>query len=148
MIRNLQSLGKTVLLTTHYMDEAQELAKRVAIIAKGEIVAEGSPASLGGRNVGATLIRFRVRPGAEPPGSLVPGLEVRDTTAEVKTDAPTDVLHRLTGWAVEQGMELEELSVARPTLEDVYLELTRSTEVLDGEQAAPPTGGRGRRGRR
>jgi ABC-2 type transport system ATP-binding protein len=147
MIRNLQGLGKTVLLTTHYMDEAQELANRVAIIAKGEIVAEGSPASLGGRDLGATLIRFRVPAAAALPE--LPGLEVRDGTAQVKTETPTATLHRLTGWAVEQGVELDALSVARPTLEDVYLELTRSAETTDGDEEPTPAGrGRGRRGRR
>ena len=146
MIRNLRGLGKTVLLTTHYMDEAQELANRVAIIAKGEIVAEGSPASLGGRDLRATLIRFRAPAEAQLPE--VPGLEVRDGTAEVKTETPTAVLHRLTGWSLERGIELDGLSVARPTLEDVYLELTRSVETQDGEQGAAPAGGRrGRRGR-
>jgi ABC-2 type transport system ATP-binding protein len=148
MVRSLRELGKTVLLTTHYMDEAQELANRVAIIAKGEIVAEGSPASLGGRNLGVTLIRFRAPGGeAEVPAGLVPGLEVRDGTAEVRTDSPTAALHRLTGWAVERGVELDGLSVSRPTLEDVYLELTRSAETSDDEEAAP-AGRRRRRGRR
>ncbi len=130
------------------MDEAQELANRVAIIAKGEIVAEGSPASLGGRDLGATLIRFRIPDGAALPD--VAGLEVRDGLAELKTEAPTAALHRLTGWAVDRGVELDALSVARPTLEDVYLELTRSAETHDGEEAeAPPApGGRRRRGRR
>jgi ABC-2 type transport system ATP-binding protein len=150
MIRSLRELGKTVLLTTHYMDEAQELANRVAIIAKGEIVAEGSPASLGGRDLGVSLIRFRAPAGdAEVPAGLVPGLEVRDGTAEVRTDSPTAVLHRLTGWAVERGVELDGLSVARPTLEDVYLELTRSAETSDGEESpAQAGGGRRKRGRR
>jgi len=148
MIRNLQSLGKTVLLTTHYMDEAQELARRVAIIAKGEIVAEGSPASLGGRNLAATIIRFRVPPGAEaPPDGLVPGLELRDGVAQVRTEAPTRALHDLTGWATSRGKELDELTVARPTLEDVYLDLTGGVEAHDGEEAATPPRGRGRRRR-
>ena len=148
MIRNLRGLGKTVLLTTHYMDEAQELANRVAIIARGEIVAEGSPASLGGRDLGATLIRFRIPDGAALPD--VAGLEVRDGLAELKTEAPTAALHRLTGWAVDRGVELDALSVARPTLEDVYLELTRSAETHDGEEAeaSATPGARRRRGRR
>ena len=149
MIRNLQTLGKTVLLTTHYMDEAQELARRVAIIAKGEIVAEGSPASLGGRDIAATLIRFRLPAGGEPPpAAVVPGLEVRDGQAELRTEAPTEALHALTGWAVERGLELDGLSVARPTLEDVYLQLTNAAESTDGEDAPAPAGrGRGRRRR-
>jgi ABC-2 type transport system ATP-binding protein len=147
MIRNLQHLGKTVLLTTHYMDEAQELARRVAIIAKGEIVAEGSPASLGGRDIAATFIRFRVPPAGEsPPASLVPGLEITDGKAQVKTEAPTKSLHALTGWAVERGVELEELSVTRPTLEDVYLELTGPGDTTEGEEPAAAAGRR--RGRR
>src|SRR5438094_1009886 len=100
MVKSLQSLGKTVLLTTHYMDEAQELAQRVAIIAQGVIVAEGAPSSLGGRDVAATIIRFRVPPAAELPADVVPGLAVLDGAAEIRTEQPTRALHALTSWAV------------------------------------------------
>ena len=123
MIRNLRSLGKTVVLTTHYMDEAEHLADRVAIIVDGQIVAEGTPAELV-RKDRATTIRFRVSSEAgAPPAGL--GAEPTDQAGgyAVATDTPTQTLHRLTGWAVEQGVELAELSVSQPTLEDLFVEL-------------------------
>jgi len=107
-IRSLKDLGKTVLLTTHYLDEAQELADRVAIIKGGRILAEGSPAQLG---VGAGS-RYRVA-------------YVRDGEPVIRqTDDPTSLLHELTSAALERGEQLEGLSVTRPSLEEVYLELT------------------------
>jgi ABC-2 type transport system ATP-binding protein len=148
MIKNLQSLGKTVFLTTHYMDEAQELAGRVAIIAQGVIVAEGPPSSLGGRDVDATIIRFRVPPAEELPIAAVPGLTVMNGAAEIRTVEPTRALHALTSWAVERGLELEALTVGRPSLEDVYLRLTGSGEQAAEEAATAATAGRRRRGRR
>jgi len=108
-IRSLKALGKTVLLTTHYLDEAQELADRVAIIKNGAIIAEGAPSELG---VGGE-VRYRV---AYRSGS-------GETTAQ-ETDDPTTVLYELTRAALDRGERLEELSVTRPSLEDVYLELT------------------------
>jgi ABC-2 type transport system ATP-binding protein len=122
VIRNLKSLGKTILLTTHYMDEAQNLADDVAIIAGGEIVAHGPPSTLGGRDTAATLVSFRVPQGAELPASLV--VEIDGGIARIRTDEPARTLHELTGWALERGIVLEHLEVSRPTLEDVYLELT------------------------
>ena len=107
-IRGLRELGKTVLLTTHYMEEAQRLADRLAILREGRIVATGSPVELLATD-GAVEIRYR-----------------RDGEAVVvRTDDPTSVLHELTGQALSEGFELEALEVRRPTLEDVYLELTR-----------------------
>src|SRR6266511_3543761 len=107
IIRSLRELGKTVLLTTHYLDEAEQLSDRVAVLREGSIVALGKPAELTGRNV-ATEIRYR-RDGHE----LV-----------VETREPTRVLHELTGQALADGVELEGLQVRRPTLEEIYLELT------------------------
>jgi ABC-2 type transport system ATP-binding protein len=122
IVRNLISLGKTVFLTTHYMDEAQYLAKRVAVIAKGVIVAEGPPATIGGRDTAQTVIRFRVEDGQGLPSlGQVP---LGDGTLELRTEHPTKVLHELTAWALDRGGELEGLEVYRPTLEDIYLELT------------------------
>jgi ABC-2 type transport system ATP-binding protein len=122
IVRNLIALGKTVFLTTHYMDEAQELAKRVAVIAKGLIVAEGSPATIGGRDTAQTVIRFRVddREGLPSLGHVPLG----DGTLELRTEHPTKVLHELTAWALDRGSDLEGLEVRRPTLEDIYLQLT------------------------
>jgi ABC-2 type transport system ATP-binding protein len=113
VISGLRELGKTVFLTTHYMDEAQRLADRVTIIAAGRIVARGTPADLGARESGATTIRYRAE-----------GREVVVETAD-----PVKTLHELTGAALAKGEELEGLEVTRPTLEDVYLELTASAEA-------------------
>jgi ABC-2 type transport system ATP-binding protein len=109
-VRSLRDLGKTVLLTTHYLDEAQELADRVAIVKDGRIVAEGPPGELGPERA-----RYRV-------SYLSSGRRV-----EHETDDPTDLLHRLTSDAVARGERLEGLEVNRPTLEDVYLELTEDS---------------------
>jgi len=104
------------------MDEAQYLARRVAVIAKGLIVAEGPPATLAGRDTAQTVIRFRVDDGSGLPalGQVTLG----DGTLELRTEHPTKVLHELTAWALDRGAELDGLEVHRPTLEDVYLELT------------------------
>jgi ABC-2 type transport system ATP-binding protein len=107
-IRSLRALGKTILLTTHYLEEAQALADRVAIVKDGRILAIGPPRELG---VGAAHYRVAYRDAA---GELV----------ERETEDPTTLLHGLTGEALARGEQLRELSVARPSLEDVYLELT------------------------
>jgi ABC-2 type transport system ATP-binding protein len=110
-IRSLRALGKTILLTTHYLDEAQQLADRVAVIREGRIVASGSPADLIGATA-ATEIRYR-----------------RDgQPVVIETEEPTRVLHELTAAALATGEELAELEVRRPTLEDVYLELVRDEQ--------------------
>lgn len=132
-IRNLRSLGKTVFLTTHYMEEAQYLADYVAVISEGKIVAEGPPATLGGRDVAHTLIRFTLPPGAD--SQDLPELAAIDVTNEagmivVRTDNATLTAHRLTSWAVDNNWELAGLTIAQPTLEDIYLELTKEKESL------------------
>ncbi|HEX6230357.1 MAG TPA: ABC transporter ATP-binding protein [Actinomycetota bacterium] len=125
VIRNLSSLGKTVLLTSHYMDEAHALADRVAVISRGEIVAEGPPATLGDRHLADSVIRFRMPAGVrELPAALGDPAPVGDGTVELLVADPTRALHALTGWAIERGVSLEGLEVTRPTLEDVYLDLT------------------------
>jgi len=128
VIKNLAELGKTVLLTTHYMDEAQFLADQVAVISNGRIVAEGPPATIGNRELARARIRYRLPDGAAPPADLIasPG---PDGLTELAPDDLTATLHRLTGWALEQHVELTGLEVIRPSLEDVYLTLT------DGESA-------------
>jgi ABC-2 type transport system ATP-binding protein len=130
IVRNLTDLGKTVWLTTHFMDEAQVLAERVAVIAHGEIVAEGPPASLAGRDRMLTRIRFRLPDGLRPALSLPEVAELPDGTLETTTDDPTKVVHDLTAWALERGNRYEVLEVSQPTLEDVYLELTGGEEGL------------------
>ena len=107
MIRSLRSLGKTILLTTHYLDEAEQLADRLAVLREGEIIREGTPAELTGGS-SETEIRYRKD-----------GHEV-----VIHTSDPTKLLHQLTAEALAAGRELEGLSVRRPTLEDVYLALT------------------------
>ena len=126
MIRGLKALGKTVLLTTHYMDEATQLADRAAILVRGEIVAEGTPAELVASD--ATSVRFRLPPGTTMPE--VPGAEssMEDGLCIVQTRTPTQTLHGLTAWAMEQGIELEELSVSKPSLEDVFVALAADAE--------------------
>jgi ABC-2 type transport system ATP-binding protein len=113
VVRSLQDLGKTVLLTTHYLDEAQALCDRVAIVKEGRIVAEGPPAQLG-----ASSSRYRVAWRSTETGEL----ETRET------EDPTALLHQLTSAALARGEGLRDLSVTRPSLEDVYLELTSATE--------------------
>ena len=124
IVENLASLGKTILLTTHYMDEAQFLANRVAVIAQGEIVAQGTPESLGDRQSAKTVIAFTAATSEAIP---IDGLHVGENgRMEIRSDDPTRDLNALTGWAIDREIDLVDLTVARPTLEDVYLELTGS----------------------
>jgi ABC-2 type transport system ATP-binding protein len=112
MIRSLRSLGKTILLTTHYLDEAEQLADRVAVLREGRIIREGTPAELTG-GAQETEVRYR-RDGDE---------------VVIRTADPTRLLHQLTEQALGEGRELEGLTVRRPTLEDVYLLLTEDAEA-------------------
>jgi ABC-2 type transport system ATP-binding protein len=125
----MRTLGKTIILTTHYMEEAQHLADRVAVFAKGEIVAEGKPDEIGGRGELPTRISFtlpaRIEPADLPPAfrgaaaSDQPGAAVT-----IETQDALGLLNELTGWALERAIELDDLSVVRPSLEDIYLRLT------------------------
>jgi ABC-2 type transport system ATP-binding protein len=112
VIEALKEMGQTVLLTTHYLDEAQSLSDRVAIIKDGVIVAEGPPSELSPESA-----RYRV------------AYNENGHRVELETDDPTELLHRLTSEALERGQRLDGLSVSRPTLEDVYLELTAGEEA-------------------
>jgi ABC-2 type transport system ATP-binding protein len=127
VVKDLAALGKTILLTTHYMDEAQHLADRVAVIAHGRIVAEGSPASLGGRDAVRPRVRYRLPEGSTPPPALS-GPPSADGIVEFEPDDLTRALHELTGWALAAGVSLDDLQVVRASLEDVYLELTDGTQ--------------------
>jgi len=127
MLRELTRLGKTIFLTTHFMDEAQLLATRVAVIANGVIVAEGSPDTLGGRNGGQTTVRFGLAGGTELPDRF--GAERHVDRYVLRTDGPTRLLHELTDWALSADVELQGLEVARASLEDVYLQLTADEEA-------------------
>jgi ABC-2 type transport system ATP-binding protein len=127
VIRGLRELGKTVLLTTHYMDEAQQLADRVAVISKGVVVAEGTPDQLGGRERMATRVRFTLPAGTtmeELPETLEGAELLESGSVELKTDAPVPTLKVLTLWADARGFELADLQVTRRSLEEIYLELT------------------------
>ncbi len=124
LIRAMTGGGTTVILTTHYMDEAEALADRVAVINSGRIIAEGTPESLGGRDIGDATIRFRL-----PPTTAVSDLPVAATVTEtgaveIKTDREVQVLATLTAWALRDGVDLIGLTVERLTLEDIYLRLT------------------------
>ena len=129
VIDGLRELGKTVFLTTHYMDEAEHLADRIAVIAGGRIVAEGTPKTLGGRDRMTVSIRFTLPDGLSAddlPGELQDRTEAAvDGTVVVHSDRTLLDLQGLAGWAIGRGLELPDLSVSRPTLEDVYLALTR-----------------------
>jgi ABC-2 type transport system ATP-binding protein len=122
VVRGLAQLGKTILLTTHYMEEAQVLANRVGIIADGQIVAVGTPQTLGGRHAAMASVAFALSDGAELPERF--NARRAADRYELQTDAPTRLLHDLTGWALSANVELVGLEVAAPSLEDVYLELT------------------------
>jgi ABC-2 type transport system ATP-binding protein len=127
VVRDLAGLGKTIFLTTHYMDEAQALANRVAIIADGRIVAQGTPESLGGRDVGQTIITFSLPDGRALPARF--GARQVGSTYEIRSETPTRTLHELTHWALSERLELGGIQVARPSLEDVYMQLTASAEA-------------------
>jgi ABC-2 type transport system ATP-binding protein len=149
LIQRLAESGTTVLLTTHYMDEVEALADRVAVLSGQVIVAMGTPSSIGGRDVGAVTIRFALPEGISPDALPVPATSIRTdgdgegdgdgdrdgsvavdgVMVEIKTEDEVAVLHRLTGWAIEGGHRLRGLSVARVSLEDVYLGLTRVEDV-------------------
>jgi ABC-2 type transport system ATP-binding protein len=125
LVRELCAEGTTVLLTTHYLDEAEHLADRVGVLAGGRLVAEGTPAELIGGS-GTTVVRFDVPAASAADGldAILPAGAVRQgDRIEFATTTPTAAVHAVTGWAVAHGIELGGLAVNRPSLEDVYLQL-------------------------
>jgi ABC-2 type transport system ATP-binding protein len=158
LVRGLRDSGTTILLTTHYMEEAQALADRVAVLSDGQVVAQGTLADIGGRAAAQTQIRFALpvgcvaadlpawaRPGADPAGGPEPG----DLVA-VAVSEPTRALHELTTWALHRGLVLDQLTVEPPSLEDVYLRLTGAgrAATTDGTRAGGRRAGRKRAGER
>ncbi len=136
VVKNLAVLGKTVLLTTHYMDEAQYLADTVAVIAQGRIVARGTPETIGDRSRRHVRVHFRVADGSTPPERLAATVE--NGAFAFATEDATAALHALTTWALEGGHHIEGLEVTRPTLEDVYLELTGAVAPGTPDPVAVP----------
>ncbi len=136
LVRTLRNLGTTILLTTHDMEEAQQLADRVIVLSKGRVVADGTPDELRTDVADGAVIRFRLPVTDDPVNGLLAQItgtvSGRGQHLEIRTSQPTADLHRLTSWAVERGVELTELMVSRATLEDAYLALTTETDVHDG----------------
>ena len=127
MIEGLKALGKTIFLTTHYMDEAEHLADRVAILRRGELAAQGTMSELGAGTAAKTVIRFRMPVGAQRDEleKLVGApISVSGDLASAEVGSPQAPLHRLTGWAEDRGVVLESLEAVHPRLEDIFLELT------------------------
>jgi ABC-2 type transport system ATP-binding protein len=128
VIKGLAQLGKTIFLTSHSMDEVQFLADRVVIISAGTIVAEGTPATLAGREKAAAVVRFKKPEHASLPAGIVSAVRNDGNFIELETTDPTRALYELTSWAVHEDLTLEALEVTRPSLEDVYLQITEGAE--------------------
>jgi ABC-2 type transport system ATP-binding protein len=137
LVESLRSLGKTVLLTTHYMDEAEHLADRVGVVVRGRLVAAGTPEELGAGGRATSMLSFRLPSGIEP--ADLPQLDgeiVREGMDwQLPTTHPTRSLNLLTSWAISRGIEMPSLSVSRPSLEDIYLALVEQHEGSPQEGA-------------
>jgi ABC-2 type transport system ATP-binding protein len=130
VISGLRDLGKTIFLTTHYMEEAEYLADRIGVIVQGQIVAEGDTATIGGRATRASTIRFTLPPGlsaADLPATIASAVITRaDGLVEARAARPLSLVSDLAAWAGAHHVDLPDLEVTRPTLEDIYLELTEA----------------------
>lgn len=128
VVAGLRHLGKTILLTTHYMDEAEYLADRIIVVAGGTIVAEGPPQTLAGREMRPATVTFTLPVGVDPgslPATLLPlSPSARDGRVRLASEQPLSDLALLASWARERGIDLPDVEVKRPTLEDIYIELT------------------------
>ncbi|MFN8622357.1 MAG: ABC transporter ATP-binding protein [Chloroflexota bacterium] len=146
IIRGLADAGTAVLLTTHFMDEAQALADRLMVIVDGRIVAQGSVAEVIGQTSTDFFVRVKLPAGTPPPDGFELTRDAVDGDWLVgRTPDPTDYLHRLTGWAVAAGVTFDDVAVARPSLEDTYLALTGRSQAEPVEEEAPARGRRRRR---
>ncbi len=132
LVEGLTALGKTILLTTHYLDEAQHLADRIIVLAEGRIVAEGTPESLGSAQV-VTTVRFSVSDTTNLP-AIGDGPEISDGKVTYRSTDPTTDLYTLTRWATERGVELAGLEVSLPTLEDIYLDIMDEADTTGGQE--------------
>jgi ABC-2 type transport system ATP-binding protein len=132
VIAGLRDLGKTIFLTTHYMEEAERLADRIAVIHSGTIVAEGTTATLGGRDTEASIVSFTLPWGVSaadlPPTVAASVSGTPGDKVEAQTTSPLPLLGALAAWAQVRNVDLPDLQVSRPTLEDVYLQLTRDSQ--------------------
>jgi ABC-2 type transport system ATP-binding protein len=133
LVRQLRVSGVTILLTTHDMEEAQALADRVVVLSSGLVVADGPPAELGGRDNAQARISFTLRDGEAISDLPLPATEGNGGVV-VATANPTLALHELTGWALRRGTVLTGLTVDRPSLEDVYLHLTRESALTGAQE--------------
>ena len=135
VVAGLRKLGKTIFLTTHYMDEAEYLADRITVLSAGHIVAEGTPRTLGGRDHMTTAISFTLPDGLAPrdlPAGLGPLAEPAAAGRTVlHSESPLVHLQMLGNWALGRGFDLPDLDVHRPTLEEVYLSLTGTPTTKD-----------------
>ena len=135
LVRSLAEGGTTVLLTTHYMEEADALADRVAVLRGGHVVAEGSPKSLGGRDISEARIRFRCAPATDPATLPVRPTSTEGEVIEILTSDEIAVLRTLTNWSMSSGVSIDGLTVERRSLEDVYVSLTGGNRIAPaGEQ--------------
>ncbi len=133
LVRDLRELGTTIVLTTHYMDEAQSLADRIAVIAHGQLVAHGTPQTIGGRDTAESVISFALPAAVRIADAPLPAdFSVADGIVTVRTREPLRFLYSLTAWAMRFDVAVDTLSVGRPTLEDVYLELTSEPSLVEG----------------
>jgi ABC-2 type transport system ATP-binding protein len=131
LVDRLRDLGTTILLTTHYMDEAEHLADRVVVMNRGVGVAEGTQDQLAARAGAETIVSFRLPEGSEAGDipAVGSGVRVAGNTVELRSVSPTADIHVLSAWAMDRGLELADLSLSRPSLEDVYLQLTEGGPV-------------------
>jgi ABC-2 type transport system ATP-binding protein len=135
MVSDLRGLGTTIMLTTHYMDEAQALADHIVVIGQGKVVAEGSPDDLGGRDTAALLVRFRLPDGVDPASLPVAVTVDHHGYCELTTNDDIRDLHTLTTWSLQNRIAIEGLVASRPSLEDTYLSLVGSNAAHDAAEA-------------